>query len=139
MKGFQWGTNVGPHGATTRWTYTVPANRLALVTVVNINLMRIVAATTLGQATALIEATINGTATTLARVVNYLTAVQTTSLIGAYGQNSLLAASDKLAAVTSDGSVGGQNNYMISAEVIEFDAIKWQLKPEHQDLRLHVR
>lgn len=110
---------VGPHGNTNRWTYTVPAGKVAIVEQLLSILIRDTATATPANAVAFVNYTPNG-----------LTAVQvvraTQNTLGVVGQMDKdranvfsMQAGDVLAAQTLDGSTGGAYTYTIEATIRE--------------------
>jgi hypothetical protein len=110
--------NIAPHGGTTRFTYTVPSKRLAIVNLISIKAVRRLAATTSGQ----IEVFMQNESS-----VSYTTCYIITNVIGDkdYTVVSPLqakVAGGKIVAVDSDGSAGGSVDFIESATITEFDA-----------------
>lgn len=111
-----------PHATTVRWTYTVPAARKVQLEMVALEVLRDAAAAPVGFASVLVRYTPNGGAnTTIVRIDtlnNTVGAVNVQSLGGAITG----FAGDLFEGVTSDGSTGGSNLYVVTAKFTEFDA-----------------
>jgi len=109
--------NVAPHAITTRWTYTVPANRVAIVANCDLLIMRDAAPTTASLAfTELIAA---GTARVL--WVGEISSTVGESHSGFLGWSAILRAAQTLVANDSDGSTGGTHVFIESANIMEFN------------------
>lgn len=114
--------NIAPHAAVARWTYTVPASRIAMVTAAYCRVIRQTAATTAGFAMAYIDRETVATA----RLVE---AIILTNGIGDkdkanVGWGSILKAGEKLIGSTLDlssGTTPGTCSYVVSAMIMEFD------------------
>lgn len=122
-RNFAFGSNLlAPHAATTRWTYTVPANKKARCTWHACKLMRDAVAAGALIAQDEIDYTPSGGAlTALSRAWNQ------TNTIGAldpgqFGQGPYFFAGDVVVASTQDQSTGGSCAHFAAAAFIEFDA-----------------
>jgi len=117
-KNLQHDTNVGPHGWTTRWSYTVPSGRLARVYSAFLMVMRSTAPTTQGEVTSRIA---KSPLTLQVLRVSQITSSVGTPVLGVLGESSILMAGDTLDARTVDISTGGTNFLVESANIGEFD------------------
>jgi len=109
---------VAPHGPTVRWTYTVPTGRKALLQSAYVKLMRQVAAAPVGYAQAYIVYQTTGI---------IISASINTNVIGdgsqlAIGQSITMLAGEEIHAGSDDASTGGSFRYLISANLLEYDA-----------------
>jgi hypothetical protein len=115
-----WGQS--PHSFTTRWTYTVPTARKAMVEVAIIKFCRVTAATTAGELVIGIYITPSGgSLTNLIYSSSILNIVGDKDVIDT-GQSVLLLTGDALSAGDSDASTGGTADFYQAAKVTEFDA-----------------
>jgi len=110
------GASVGPHGWTERWTYTVPANRIAIMTHGSVQVTRQVAAGTLGMVQAVIS--VGGTDQIAVEMFN--------NTVGARSQMNegwccVAKAGEIIRAVTIDGSTGGTCAYRLNMSAMIFD------------------
>lgn len=113
---------VAPHAQTTRWTYTVPASRKALIEVSQVSIARDGAA----GAASTSYATITTTGVTNAQPIFSFTQ-QVSNTLGTFAQsnvgtNALLLAGQSLTSTTQDNSTGGTNGYTVSAKITEYDS-----------------
>lgn len=113
------GAAVAPHGATVRFTRTVPAGQRAVVQSAFANILRVTAAGTPGLSVAWVEATINAVTTRLMSISQLTNGVGDTQHDGIAGE-ILLNAGDVIAGQTSDAAVTGTVNYTLSAVSTEF-------------------
>lgn len=114
-------SGVAPHASQNRGTYTVPANRRAIVSSVYAQLIRITVAAPLGQAAAQVKATLNGSLFTVTEALVF------TNTIGDKasqftGSQIFMQANDHLDLYTYDLSTGGTFNYAFGCAILEFDA-----------------
>ena len=115
--------SIAPHANTTRWTYTVPANRIAIVQSAYCQLRRDSATATFGDAFASIrinDPTDMTTLMQLMRIDDYQGA-QNAGQILVLGTCAILTAGQKLEGRDGDGSTGGTYTYIESANILEFD------------------
>jgi len=110
--------SIPPHGATCRWSYTVPTNRLAISAASHAQIVRQTAPTTPGLAGVILW--IN-TLTRLPDVVEVTSTVGVPKL-SSLGHSFIAVPGDVIQGVTSDGSVGGLYFYSLCANFMEFDA-----------------
>ena len=111
------GDGVAPHATTSRNTYTVPANRLAIVSNVHVSMCRATAASTVARFRAAID--VNGDA-------NLIMVWSRDNTIGPgyteqLGETAILEAGDLLTQFTQDLSTGGTVDYRQGYIVAEFD------------------
>ena len=111
-------SDLAPAGTTNRWTYTVPANRIAMIMSAYCLILRSSAATTLGGADAIID--INALTTRVLDASLFTNTVGATMQL-ALGQSAILKAGDVLTGKTYDGSVGGTVSFGMFANIMEFD------------------
>ena len=109
--------DVAPHADTTRWTYTVPASRLAIVTHLLMQFYRKTAATTVNTTTIYVIGPSN---LILSLIQSYDNNVgsQSHNIIG---QSMILTAGQSLAAHTYDQSTGGTHDFTVSMTAMEFN------------------
>ena len=115
-------SGVAPHTATTRWTYTVPANRKFVVGLIQNLVIRLSVATTAGETAAYNQYTPNGggMVTTLV-AINYGNAASNgMNTVGSSGQ--VINAGDVINGQTYDTSTGGTNTFGTSLVGTEGDA-----------------
>lgn len=114
--------SVAPHVYTTRWTYTVPAGKRAVMTSAHMWSQLYIAATVVGQRQGDISIAPLGVSQTA--VINYYDTDNTANRqIQTYlSQGPLLNATDVITAQTRDSSTGGAVNLSMSATFTEFDA-----------------
>jgi hypothetical protein len=115
------GGGIAPHGATTRWAYTVPAARKFQIQLAQVVIDRATGAGPAALAQSRIVYTPSGGAAANVLMVEIIT----NSLNTRYG--TLLAGStatmltgDTIAGVTQDASVGGTVSYFVASQGIEF-------------------
>tara|TARA_Y100000310_G_scaffold328199_1_gene395908 strand:- start:240 stop:665 length:426 start_codon:yes stop_codon:yes gene_type:complete len=114
------GATVAPAGFTVRWTYTVPASKLALINQANILLLRDGVASPVGRTELGIEWPTGGTYPKLLFVTS-LDNVVGDSHQQAIGQAGFMVAAQAVRGYTSDPSTGGTNFFILSATFTEFD------------------
>lgn len=112
---------VAPHGATTRWTYTVPSNFRTMVSSIFAQFMRITAAAPVGRLSAGVQYTASGGAGEF-----MLRGVCLTNVIGDKDSQSwhgdmVMLAGDNLLGTTSDAGTGGTVDYTVSWQGVEFN------------------
>jgi len=105
-----------PHALTTRWTYTVPSLRLAVVSVAECLSMRLTAAGTLGLSNSIIDKA----------AIDLLQSPLQSNTVGdkttvAIGQSILMLSGEALHGKTSDLSVTGTVLYLVTSSITEFD------------------
>jgi len=113
---------VAPHGATTRWTYTVPAGKKAIMEYAFLSLTRSGAPTTVGTAFCFLYYQPSGGSSHIlydaslrdATVGNVKEIASPTSL--------MLNAGDAVRGYTQDTSTGGTIDYILNVKFTEFDA-----------------
>jgi len=113
---------VAPHGLTTRWIYTVPAGKKALVETSICRILRITAAAALSFCDARI---ITGGLTTAQTYSAYALLLNNTinaQITDRSDSPILLLAGQTLSGETNDGSTGGTMNYLVTAKITEFNA-----------------
>ena len=115
--------NAVPHGLTTRWTYTVPANKKAFVETLCCNLTRVTVATAVG----IVEAYISWAETAIATSYSMLKGVLFTNVIGdkdraSIGHGFILLEGHTIRGVTADASTDGTVNFHLATKITEFDA-----------------
>jgi len=116
------GQTVAPHGVTIRCTYTVPAQKKAIVESLQVNLVRRATATTAGVAGAYAMLTPNG-GTAEEILDSHIFANTIGDKDGQAQQGALtLLEGDKLDLKTYDGSTGGTVDYFVAFKLTEFDA-----------------
>jgi hypothetical protein len=115
---------VGPHGATSRFTYTVPAGKKAIVEILSVRLQRETVASPAATASIYITYTPSGGSASVAVIcVLY----STKNAIGDLDKDDLgttftMNAGDAIECRSSDGSTGGTISYMAFAKVTEYEA-----------------
>lgn len=113
---------VAPHAATSRWTYTVPAAKRGLITILEASVVRDVAPTTAGLANAYIQLTPSGGAATFLLLASNAGGSVNDGRALALGCQLWLEAGDKLEALTSDASTGGSHQFVLTLAATEFTA-----------------
>jgi hypothetical protein len=114
------GSAVAPHASATRWTYTVPASRIAIVKSCYCFLMRDGAPGTAALASCQIGATLSGTAV-IVLAAEQNTATLSVAVVAYLGDSVVLKAGDVLEGYTFDLSTTGTYRYRVTATLIEFD------------------
>lgn len=110
----------GPHGVTTRDSYTVPAGRRAVITSMYLHFQRITVAAPIGVYQSAIVLTQSGNSYTLCRIMSVGNVVNDNLSIVNPGQ-VFLNAGDFVGIETSDASTGGTVGYRAQMAVTEFD------------------
>jgi hypothetical protein len=113
----QYAATIAPHVATTRWTYTVPAGRKALVESAFASMIT----DTVGAPAGNRNVAVAVTTTPLIQVyysAMFPNALSSSNLAGAI----ILLAGITLGASTSDASTGGFNSFFVSMKATEYDA-----------------
>lgn len=113
--------SVAPHGATSRWTYTVPAGKLALVSALLTHVARDGATSTPGIAQGYIQLVASGGSGVYVLLGSIISGTLGVQDHMALGQSLWLRAGDNMQGVTSDGSTGGTMFYILSMAAIEFN------------------
>jgi len=108
--------SAAPHGLTTRFTYTVPANRIAIIENTMIEALRLTAAGTLGT----VDVYILADSVYIAKVFFYNNTVYSAGYEN-QAKQILLKAGETCVGKTSDGSTGGTVNYRMMVNILEFD------------------
>ena len=127
-------TDVAPHAATERWSYTVPKGRKAFVEYLAASAVRITIAGPHGLVTACIDLGIAG-----ASAESVMAAQVMTNEIGDkdrvnIGHSLTLEGGDVLTSSTTDLSTGGTMAYRTIAKIIEFDAFPIERLPFQVEL-----
>ena len=113
---------IGPHAATIRWTYTVPAGSRAFVDVISENIIRDGVAGVVGVQSLYLLYTPSGGGTIIIYPIHlYNNALYSEVWSHVTGFGALLAG-DAISQVTLDLSTGGTGNYNGSAKIFEFQA-----------------
>ncbi len=112
---------VAPHAATTRFTYTVPASRAAILSDVFFSVMRDAAAAPVGLVSARLVLTTLTSGSPWLIEVSFIG-----NTVGDMTQNMLapalyLRAGETIAAISDDASTGGSARYLLNAALTEFD------------------
>lgn len=111
---------VAPHAATTRWTYTVPGDRVTMVMAVNVEAIRDVAPTTAARARVHLEEVEGANLASIVSVNDIGNAINTGGR-QASGMSGVLVAGDSIRAITVDASTAGSYIYEAHAALGEFD------------------
>jgi hypothetical protein len=106
--------NLAPHSLTERWSYTVPASRIAIIAHTHLAIMRYTAPTAASGARAWIEPA-------FIDLVYEITANVGVMNRGVMGQSSVLVAGEVCKSKTADDSTNGSYNYYTSASLMVFD------------------
>lgn len=109
---------VGPHGVTTRWTYTCPADKVARVKRLAGRILRVTVATALGAPQVVVLYNGVSDAFNLALFSNAVSAMLTQS----DAPHFLLLPGETLQAKTVDNSTGGTVWYNVLAVIDEYPA-----------------
>lgn len=115
-------TAIAPHTLTTRWTYTVPTGKKALLEFALVKAIRSVAATTAGTVYAYLSLTPSGLTVVVLGVIELMANSVGDHDASLVGQSIVLGAGDALLAATLDTSTGGTVDYSLAAKLTEFDA-----------------
>lgn len=113
---------IAPHATTARFTYTVPANRKAMIGFLTIEAMRDGAAGAAGAAGANITITPSGSSAKDILDVRQINNNVGTPIDAAVSGNAILLAGDAFTGNTFDLSTGGTYTYALGAQAIEFDS-----------------
>lgn len=113
---------VGPHAPNDRATYTVPANRFAIVECVQAHIRRIGAATTLGTSVAQARYYRAGVTLFMFAQATHFSNVANDPIDFNTTLHAILFPGDQLRMTTADSSSGGTMYYYGTARIIEFDA-----------------
>lgn len=105
LKGYNAG--VVPHAVTSRWSYTVPAGRFAIVELLHHYYERITAAAPAAPAYSQIYYTPSGAAAVSIMFLEFFTNVPDDQDHELWGSEMRMQAGDKLECFTTDTSVGG--------------------------------
>lgn len=111
---------VGPHIATTRATYTVPAGRVAIVQFANVSALRVSAPGASGIIEVYCQYTPNG-----GTAQNVVFSFLNSAVVGAFAQSILgtpfyMFEADKITVGDLDQSTGGTMNFFQSVGILEF-------------------
>jgi len=129
------GAGVGPHGTTTRWTYTVPPNKKAYVELMLVEIVRRTAAGAVATYGCYIRFLQTGVTVTIMKVEsrdNNVDAEKHRVL----GQSITLHEGDSLRAQTVDLSTGGVVDYQATVKFTEFDAYLYHAAPKTRPVPL---
>jgi len=115
------GSAVAPHSPTVRWTYTVPANKIAFLELAFAHVLRRSASTVLGEVACEFFYTPNGGST-----LPTLRALIFDNTVGArahvnVGQALIMNEGDLLEGMSYDDSNGGTTIMEVNAKLTEFD------------------
>ena len=120
----QYANNAGiaPHGVTTRWTYTVPANKKATWRSGRAYNVRRTAAAPVGEFYSSLQYTPSGGSVTVPVV-----AISSDNTLLVYRNDEQfpqvdMLSGDALAGVDSDASTGGTADFVVGAIIFEYDA-----------------
>jgi len=116
------GTGIAPHVAVERWTYTVPANKIARVDMISLSQTRVNASTTIGNSSLTLNIAPGGI-----NSVRLLKNMMRTQAIGDtrridISPKIILSATDRIYGYTEDTSLGGGVSYLASVVISEIDA-----------------
>jgi len=114
-------TNVAPHSATVRATYTVPTGKKAFLDLISLVLERVTVATTVGLCTIVVRYN-EGTGNWLILNARFQDNAVRASKWNNQGESGVLQASDCVDIFTSDNSTGGEMLYSACVKITEFDA-----------------
>lgn len=114
--------STAPHADTVRWTYTVPANRFAIVELLHLKNKRDTAAAPAGSLSNYVGYTVSGgTEQVLINTQHFAAAVDAGDS-ATWGSEMRLATGDRLRGRTSDTSTGGASFYYNIMKATEYDA-----------------
>lgn len=113
---------IAPHAIVDRWSYTVPANRRAIVATMQATLCRDLAPGAAGLAQSFIWLDDVAQANTSILEQNWISAGLTAGLGGIFVSGPAMQATEVLAGRTVDTSTGGTFGYLLTAVLTEFDA-----------------
>jgi len=113
---------IGPHGSTTRATYTVPAGKKAYLEVIAAHIRRQTAAAPVGLVRALFIYTPFGGSSWYPTLITLATNGVSDAAHGELSGLGLLAAGDLIRLLTEDLSTGGTVEYQGIIKAVEFDA-----------------
>lgn len=114
------GTGVGPHSTTVRYTYTVPAGRVAVLEAVFVEVTRATAPTTAGQARCYVVVTRNGASSLILVEATIFTSTVGVTEWATLGTPITLLSGDNVTLRTIDGSTGGTCNYTGSVMISQY-------------------
>ena len=125
---------LAPHTANTRVTYTCPAEKIAMVELLDVNIIRSEAATTVGIA--MISWGYQAKGEIMGKIV---VAKIVTNIVGDHAEHGIgvtltMFPGEILSAVTSDNSVAGKVHYFLAAKITEFEAYEYK-SAEFQDIQ----
>jgi len=112
---------LSPHASTSRFNYTVPSNKQAIVYGIATTIMRVTAASSVGSSRLWINITPSGGG---GIIVNSVTTVITnidSDVHSTLPYNYLLSTGDKIEIRTSDSSTSGTVNFITNISINEFD------------------
>jgi len=109
--------SVAPHALTNRWTYTVPADRIARIMGSYCMLMRDSAPTSASYA---VSAILVASAVYLPYLVEITSATYVPRLMG-YSESAIVRAGETIVGQTADVSVGGTYSYEVDVNIMVFD------------------
>jgi hypothetical protein len=113
---------VAPHAFQSRWNYTVPANRAALVSIAEVRIIRDGATATPGAMEAAIRITPTGGAIADSIWAGIWTGVLGDQQFFTVAPNLWLEAGDRIDGFTADTSTGGTGSYFVGATLTEITA-----------------
>lgn len=122
-KGKSYGASgVAPHVATQRWTYTVPANRKAMLESAQIVQMRETAAGPVGRSSSYIATTTSDAVSAVAAYAVMILNAVGNPIADSKPLQAVLIAGDVVSGNTEDLSTGGTVFYQCNAKLTEYDA-----------------
>lgn len=113
--------SVAPHAGVQRWIYTVPTGRSAFVETIYMQIRRTSAPGTAALSAIAVNYTPNGGTKAPITGVTQSSAVLDQTNPGTMTSFGLMSAGDAMNAETVDGSVGGTNEFTVTAKFTEFD------------------
>jgi hypothetical protein len=116
------GSAVAPHSATSRWSYTVPSGKKAMVELLRGSAIRDAAANTVDEVWIYIQLIPGGQSAAYIIFTRLLTNNVGDKVEFSIGQSMILLPGDQIFAYTADSSTGGAVHYELTAKITEFDA-----------------
>ncbi len=114
--------DLAPHLETTRFSYTVAANRKTFLDTAFVQIVRTSAYSSVGEARVMLYVLPSGGSLTCIMRQSIITTAVYTYQQFTLGGSVLMTAGSVLTAATSDGSTGGLVSYQAHAHYIAFDA-----------------
>jgi len=111
-----------PHASTERISYTTPAGKKAMLEVIEAEVQRSAAATTVGRAHTIFTITPSGGSESILVWARIITNGVGDRQARTIGQSVIMLAGDKLSCQTADNSTGGTCHYNIAYKITQFDA-----------------